>query len=76
MFARAATRENEILLRTALDAGRGRIMGQLFVEALVLAMVAALVAVILFVCLPGGSGTERDPLPPIDEFALVHGRPR
>jgi len=45
MFARAATRENEILVRMALGAGRGRIMGQLFVEALVLAMVAALVAV-------------------------------
>jgi putative ABC transport system permease protein len=45
MFARAATRENEILVRTALGAGRGRIMGQFFVEALVLAMVAALVAV-------------------------------
>jgi predicted permease len=45
MFARAATRENEILVRTALGAGRGRIMGQMFVEALVLAMVAALVAV-------------------------------
>ena len=45
MFARAATRENEILVRTALGAGRGRIMAQLFVEALVLAMVAALVAV-------------------------------
>ena len=45
MFARAATRENEILVRTALGAGRGRIMGQLFVEALVLAMVAAIVAV-------------------------------
>lgn len=45
MFARAATRENEILVRTALGAGRGRIMGQLFVEALVLAIVAALVAV-------------------------------
>jgi predicted permease len=47
MFARAATRENEILVRAALGAGRGRIMGQLFVEALVLAMVAALVAVTL-----------------------------
>jgi putative ABC transport system permease protein len=45
MFARAATRENEILVRTALGAGRGRIIGQLFVEALVLAMVAAFVAV-------------------------------
>lgn len=45
MFARAATREREMLVRTALGAGRGRIMGQLFVEALVLAMVAAVVAV-------------------------------
>jgi len=45
MFARAATRENEILVRAALGAGRGRIIGQLFVEALVLATVAALVAV-------------------------------
>ena len=45
MFARAATRENEILVRTALGAGRGRIMSQLFVEALVLATVAAVVAV-------------------------------
>ncbi|MEO6238401.1 MAG: ABC transporter permease [Vicinamibacterales bacterium] len=45
MFARAATREKEILVRTALGAGRGRIMGQLFVEALVLAMVAAVIAV-------------------------------
>ena len=50
MFARAATRENEILVRTALGAGRGRIMGQLFVEALVLAMVAALVAVHVLMC--------------------------
>jgi predicted permease len=45
MFARAATRQNELLVRTALGAGRGRIIGQLFVEALVLAGVAALVAV-------------------------------
>src|SRR4029079_13596553 len=45
MFARAATRENEILVRMALGAGRGGISVQLFVEALVLATVAALVAV-------------------------------
>ena len=45
MFARAATREKEILIRAALGAGRGRIMGQLFVEAMVLAMLAAAVAV-------------------------------
>jgi len=45
MFARAATREKEILVRTALGAGRARVIGQLFVEALVLAMVAAVVAI-------------------------------
>jgi predicted permease len=45
MFARAATREKEILLRAALGASRGRIMGQLFVEAMVLAVLAAAVAV-------------------------------
>jgi len=44
MFARAATRENEILVRTALGASRGRIMGQVFVETLVLAVVAGVVA--------------------------------
>jgi putative ABC transport system permease protein len=43
MFARAATRESEILVRTALGASRGRIVMQLFVEALVLGAVAAAV---------------------------------
>jgi putative ABC transport system permease protein len=43
MFARAASRESEILVRTALGASRGRIIAQLFVEALVLAGVAATV---------------------------------
>ena len=41
MFARAATRENEIVVRSALGASRGRIIAQLFAEALVLAMAAA-----------------------------------
>jgi predicted permease len=45
MFARAATREKEMLVRAAIGAGRGRLMGQLFVEALVLALLAAVVAV-------------------------------
>jgi hypothetical protein len=41
IYARTATREAEIATRYALGASRARIIGQLFVEALVLASVAA-----------------------------------
>jgi putative ABC transport system permease protein len=41
MFARAATRESEIVMRSALGASRGRIVMQLLAEALVLGGVAA-----------------------------------
>ena len=41
VFARTATREMEITVRTALGASRGRISAQLFAEALVLSAVAA-----------------------------------
>ena len=41
LFARAATRENELIVRSALGASRGRIIVQLFAEALVLGGVAA-----------------------------------
>jgi predicted permease len=40
-YARTATREGELALRSALGASRARIIGQLFVEALVLASIAA-----------------------------------
>ena len=46
IYARTATREGEIAVRSALGASRGRIMSQLFVEALVLASVAAPVGLI------------------------------
>jgi hypothetical protein len=42
VYARTATRRGEIAVRTALGAPRGRIVAQLFVEALVLSTVAAL----------------------------------
>jgi putative ABC transport system permease protein len=43
MFARAATRETELVVRSALGASRGRIVAQLFAEALVLGALATAV---------------------------------
>jgi putative ABC transport system permease protein len=42
VYTRTAMRQREIALRTALGAKRSRIVGQLFIEALVLSAVAAL----------------------------------
>ena len=47
VFARTATRSWELTVRNALGASRGRIISQLFVEALVLAGVAAVVGLVL-----------------------------
>jgi predicted permease len=41
MFARTVSREAELAMRSALGASRGRIVGQLFIESLVLALAAA-----------------------------------
>jgi hypothetical protein len=54
MFARAAAREGEMVVRMALGASRRRIVGQLFSEALVLATAAGLVGVAA-----AGYGLER-----------------
>ena len=43
LFARAASRESDLIVRTALGASRGRIVSQLFSEALVLGGLAAVV---------------------------------
>ena len=47
VFARTATRGWEITVRNALGASRGRIISQLFIEALVLAGVAAVVGLVV-----------------------------
>ena len=46
VFARTATRGWEITVRSALGASRGRIISQLFIEALVLASLAAIVGLV------------------------------
>jgi predicted permease len=46
VYARTATRSGEIAVRTALGASRGRIVAQLFAEALVLSGVAATVGIV------------------------------
>jgi predicted permease len=46
LFARAASREADLVVRTALGASRGRIAGQMFTEALVLGGVGAAMGVI------------------------------
>ncbi len=47
VYARTATRYGEIAVRSALGASRRRIVGQLFMEALVLAMAAAAAGLVL-----------------------------
>jgi putative ABC transport system permease protein len=47
VFARTATRGWEITVRTALGASRGRIIAQLFIEALVLAGLAAVLGLVV-----------------------------
>jgi putative ABC transport system permease protein len=47
VFARTATRSYELTVRSALGASRSRIIGQLFVEALVLSTLAAIVGLFL-----------------------------
>jgi putative ABC transport system permease protein len=47
IYARTATRQAEIAVRTALGASRGRIVAQLFIEALVLSTTAAVVGLVL-----------------------------
>lgn len=47
LFARTAARSNEIVIRAALGASRGRIVAQLFAEALILAAIATVVGLLV-----------------------------
>ena len=58
LFARAATRESELAVRTALGASRSRIVAQLFAEALVLGGVAAVVGLVAAHFALGAWGVE------------------
>src|SRR5690606_26582027 len=46
LFARAATRESELTMRSALGASRARIVTQLFTEALVLGVIGAAIGIV------------------------------
>jgi predicted permease len=53
ILAQTSTRASEFALRTALGAGRGRILTQLFVEFMVLALMAAGAGLLILNWLPG-----------------------
>ena len=52
IYARTATRSSELAVRTALGAGRARIIGQIFTECLVLAVLAAGAGLLIIDVLP------------------------
>jgi predicted permease len=71
ILARTAMRMNEISVRTALGASRPRILGQLFIEALVLSVGATLVGLVLAQEVVVGFATRLfDYLPYWFDFAL------
>ena len=75
LYARTATRRGEIAVRTALGASRGRIVSQLFVEALVLSLLPALLGLALgqYAVEIGNRITALDVMGGAAPFWLEHG---
>jgi putative ABC transport system permease protein len=74
LYARTATRRGEIAVRTALGASRGRIVSQLFVEALILALLPAMLGLALGqYALAIGNGIMAQELGGAAPFWLDHG---
>jgi predicted permease len=75
LYARTATRRGEIAVRTALGASRGRIVSQLFIEALVLSLVPALLGLALgrYAVEIGNRITALDVMGGAAPFWLEHG---
>jgi predicted permease len=71
MLARATTRAREIAVRTALGAGRGRIVRQLLAESAVLAMIGSVLGLMLAIGLSRALVAAAPPtLPRLDEIGI------